>query len=387
MMTTPAARRDSYRASIEAGRLSPSLQDGELAVRRLQEIMYLSGVACVVPAAKVVNAEILELVAHHSRGVFAGNLRALLSGIDLKLRRTGIVTRHWRSPKQRPITLLQEACELALQESGIAPADVDFVIYAGVDRGFAEPANACFVAKALGMHRARTFDVADACLGWSTATEIAQGLFAMSGGEVALIVTAEFPMRSNGSVLPECFTIASTAELEWKFPAFTLGEAATASIVIGGGPRWKYVHESHNQLADLCTVSLGPPSDYACASHRFGSDEATAFRAYGSELAVQAYRPAVRVLRAALGDGETRRIVFPHSVIGPYIDAVAARVSNNVRIFSTFSELGNIATSSLPSCIARARQRAVITSADRPIGWVAASGLKVSSFEIVQAVL
>lgn len=347
--------------------------------------MYLSGVACVVPEVQVVNAEILELVAYHSRAVYGGNLRALLSGIDGKLHRTGIVSRRWRSPKDRPISLLQEACELALKESAVAPADVDFVIYAGVDRGFAEPANACFVAKALGMHRARTFDVADACLGWSTATEIAQAFFATSGGDVALIVTAEFPMRRNGSVIPECFTIASDAELEWKFPAFTLGEAATASIVIAGGPQWKYVHESHNELADLCTVSLGPPSDYAGASHRLGGAEASSFRAYGSDLALQTYRPAVRVLRAALGNEETARVVLPHSVIGTYINSVVARLSGNARVFSTFNELGNVATSSLPSCVARARERGVISSSDRPIAWVAASGLKVSSFEIAQA--
>src|SRR5947209_1260450 len=138
--------------------------------------MYLSGVGCALPTRQISNDEILELVSYYSRCGYDGNLNALLSAINTKLRRIGITTRYWRARKERPIELLRRACEHALQQSNLGPHEVDFVIYVGVDRGFAEPANACFIAKELGMNRARTFDIADACLGWCTATEIAQAI-------------------------------------------------------------------------------------------------------------------------------------------------------------------------------------------------------------------
>lgn len=347
--------------------------------------MYLAGVAYALPAERIFNDEILELVTYYSRGVYTGDFGALLSSIDAKLRRIGIASRYWRSPKERPIALLQRACEAALKQSNVDRNEVDFVIYVGVDRGFAEPANACFIARELGMNRARTFDIADACLGWSTGTEIAQALFASAPGAVALIASAEFPMRLGGAVIPECFKIASDAELEWKFPAFTLGEAATASILLGGGPSWRYIHESHNEFADLCTVGLGPSSEYAEPSSRLSQSVNSGFRAYGSDLAKQTFRPAVRVLRELVSRIGTPRVVFPHSAIGPCIDRVAARVSPELQVFSTFTEMGNLATSSLPSCISRARQQGIPNAADVAIGWVAASGLKVSAFEIVQS--
>jgi acyl-CoA:acyl-CoA alkyltransferase len=233
--------------------------------------MYLSGVACTLPTQQISNDEILELVSYYSRREYDGNLDALLLTINAKLRRIGIATRYWRAPKERPIELLRRACEAALQQANVVHREVDFVIYVGVDRGFAEPANACFIAKELGMNRARTFDIADACLGWCTATEIAQALFVSAPSAVALVVSAEFPMRLGGAVLPGCFTIGSKAELEWKFPALTLGEAATASVLVGGGANWQYVHESHNQFADLCTVGLGASADYAGKSKRVES--------------------------------------------------------------------------------------------------------------------
>lgn len=347
--------------------------------------MHLSGVACALPAQRIYNQEILELVAYYSSGIYSGDLRALTASIEAKLRRTGIVSRYWRSPKERPAVLLRDACEASLHAAKLGPNEVDYVIYVGVDRGFAEPANACFVAKELGMRTARTFDVADACHGWATATEIAQALFASAPGAVALVVSAEFPMRLNGKVVPECFRIADDAELDFKFPAFTLGEAATASVLLGEGRSWQYVHESHNEFADLCSVGLGPASDYAEPSSRFGSAETPGFRAYGDDLARQTYRPAVRVLKELLGRIGTPRLVFPHSVIGPYVDQVATKIGMDVRILSTFVDMGNVATSSLPSCIARARREGILTQSDVAVGWVAASGLKMSAFEIVQA--
>lgn len=339
----------------------------------------------MLPEQRIVNDEILQLIAYHSSGTYTGDLRVLLSSIEAKLRRIGIESRYWRSPKQRPFALLEHACDMALQQSKVARSEVDFVIYVGVDRGFAEPANACFVAKQLGMNGVRTFDVVDACLGWSTATEIAQAFFASAPGAVALIASAEFPMRPKGSVIPECFTIAADAELDWKFPAFTLGEAASASVLIGEGPEWRYVHESNAEFADLCTVNLGPPEEYAAPSARFGSTESRGFRAYGNDLGRRIYRPAINVLRQLVEQTGTPCIVFPHSVIGPYIDQVVERVSSGLEVFSTFSDTGNLATSSLPTSISLARRRGILNASDVAIGWVAASGLKVSAFEIVQS--
>jgi 3-oxoacyl-[acyl-carrier-protein] synthase III len=346
--------------------------------------MYLIGVACALPSDRIYNDEILELVEFYSRGLYDSDIATLIDTIDTKLRRTGIESRYWRSSKERPIAFLQRACEEALRESNVARDEVDFVIYVGVDRGFLEPANACFVAKELGMNRARTFDVVDACLGWTTATEVAQALFTTAPGAVALIASAEFPMRLHGPVIPECFTFGAEAELEWKFPAFTLGEAASASVLIGEGPSWRYVHESHNDLADLCTVGFGPSTEYAGPSSRLSSSGESRFRAYGGDLARHIFRPAVRVLGELMERIGGSRVVFPHSVIGPYVESVVARVSPNLRVFSTFAEMGNLATSSLPSCIMRARQKGILSADDAPIGWAAASGLKVSAFEIVQ---
>lgn len=346
--------------------------------------MRLSGVACALPTERVSNEQVLDLVAHYSRGVYREQIADLMASLDSKLTRAGIVNRYWRAPGERPAALLRQASEDALRLSGIRSSDVDLVIYVGVDRGFAEPANACFLARDLGMRHVRTFDIVDACLGWVTATEVVQDLFAAGRAGCALIASAEFPMRSDGVVIPDCFRIRSDAELDWKFPAFTLGEGASASILLNESGSWRYVHESDNDLADLCTVPLAPSTDYAEPTPRLAPPESRAFRAYGNDLGRQIVWPAVRVLREVVRHTGADRIVFPHSVIGAYIEQVIARVNPRLRVFSTFAEMGNLATSSLPSCIQRAREQGLLNANDVPIGWAAASGLKVSAFEMIQ---
>jgi 3-oxoacyl-[acyl-carrier-protein] synthase III len=155
-------------------------------------------------------------------------------------------------------------------------------------------------------------------------------------------------------------------------------------VLTGDGPAWRYVQESHNELADLCTVGLGPSSDYAAPSPRLDARDTRGFRAYGRDLAKHTIGPAVRVLRELLKSVGTARVVFPHSVMGSIVEEVAARVSPDLTVFSTFADQGNIATSSLPSCVYRARQQQVVKGDEVAIGWVAASGLKVSAIEIIQ---
>jgi len=62
-------------------------------------------------------------------------------------------------------------------------ADLDLLIYPNVTRGFIEPANSTFIAKALGLN-CRNFQVVDACNGWVPDREVSglSGLMAEHGG-------------------------------------------------------------------------------------------------------------------------------------------------------------------------------------------------------------
>ena len=345
--------------------------------------MQLLGVGCTLPSQRISNQEIVDLVGHYSRSVFDGTLPALKARVADALSMVGIQSRYWRGESDRPLDLIVEASEFAARQANISLSQIDLLLYVGIDRGFLEPANACFVAKKLGITSTRCFDVVDACMGWWTAVQLVQSTFAAEESSTALIVSSEFPMNSNGAVLPSCFTVANKAELRWKLAGLTLGEAASATVLHRSGRPWKYTLATDSCFADLCTVSLPKFHEYADPTVYLGQEEALRFRAFGPELFEQAMIGAVKVLNDLLDVIETPKLVFPHSVSDALANRASKRLRRDVRLYSTFRELGNLATSSIPSCLVRALSRRDLLNGDVGVGWIGSSGMKFAAFEIL----
>ena len=84
-----------------------------------------------------------------------------------------------------------------------------------------------------------------------------------------MIVAAEFGMWQDGAVYPELFHLRSAAELAWTFPAYTFGEAATATVLSSDdAAEWEFHFRSRAELADLCTVPLDGFERYAWPGER-----------------------------------------------------------------------------------------------------------------------
>src|SRR5258706_22923 len=79
---------------------------------------------------------------------------------------TGIAERRWWEPNFSVSEGAIGAARKSLQNSNVAPNDIDVLIYAGVCREQFEPATACKVAAGVGVSPgAFVYDVSNACLG------------------------------------------------------------------------------------------------------------------------------------------------------------------------------------------------------------------------------
>src|SRR6185295_19133944 len=184
--------------------------------------MKLTGIDCQIPSRRICNEDIIELVRHYSAPQNNSDQLKELEVLAGKLLvKTGINSRYWRTKNEKPIDLIVQSVENALRMSNLQKHDIDLVIYSGIDRGFAEPANASFICKALGLYHVRNFDVVDACMGWATAVQLADSFLQNpSAINSILLVNAEFPMDDHGSVIPHNFTLGDKKELKWKYASF-----------------------------------------------------------------------------------------------------------------------------------------------------------------------
>lgn len=345
--------------------------------------MHFKGLNCQIPSSRISNKEIIEMLKFYSRSNFKKQeLNEILTKVDLYLNALGIESRYWRTKKEKPIDFISEAIIGALKDAKLCKDDIDLIIYCSVDRAFMEPANASFISKIMGFKNVQSFDVTDACMGWSTATYIGQSLFSDRVRNI-LIVSAEFPMDQKGSIIPENFTIKSLEELSWKMPSYTIGEAASATILSKGGRQQKYSFSEKNEYADLCSIPIKVPPKFGNESEKIKGKKRFQFYAYGGEMATRGVRTAINLINEfILNNGYDPDIVFPHSISKKIIDYATEKSAINAISYSTFSQFGNLATSSIPSAIMMAKENNLINKDSKMIGWIGSAGLKFSVFEI-----
>lgn len=347
--------------------------------------MRLIGIDCQIPSNKISNEDIVEMVKFYSNSHYKGSLPKLEIVLRRFLKLTGSCTRFWRSEKEKPVDLLSQAVNRALRMAGIAKKEIKLVIYSGIDRGFIEPSNASFLCHALGMSNIRCFDIVDACMGWSSAVQTAHAFFkADESLEYIMLLNAEFPMDKKGTVLPDNFTISDAKELDWKAPSFTLGEAASACIFTrDDSVTTQFAFIENSEFAQMCSIPLINFEKYS-ANPDLKSQIEMQFYANGAELLEVGMQPSCDVLKELLDKIDyIPKIVFPHSVSEKIIQQALDKMSITIIPYSTFSELGNLATVSIPSAITKTLLNGHIRKGDKCISWVASAGMKFSAIEIL----
>lgn len=88
--------------------------------------------------------------------------------------RTGIARRHHVEPGQGPSDLAREAAMAALGHAGLAPRDVDLIVFATISPDIAFPGAGCFLQARLGCDTVGAIDLRAQCAGF---------LFALATGD------------------------------------------------------------------------------------------------------------------------------------------------------------------------------------------------------------
>ncbi|MEO6027312.1 MAG: hypothetical protein ABIR79_10650 [Candidatus Binatia bacterium] len=136
--------------------------------------MKILSIEHALPARRLTNAWVRERVQASNRDTLSPDDLAL---VDAKLMRffasAGTEIRYAVDEHESAPDLCLSAGRAALDTAGMAPADVELLLYVGVCRGWIEPAMANVVESELGLVNATCFDVVDACASWLRAMQIA----------------------------------------------------------------------------------------------------------------------------------------------------------------------------------------------------------------------
>lgn len=345
--------------------------------------MIITGLASSVPNRRIDVRDTIDLIGYYSRSTPRAELELILKQVASFFDHSGALTRSGRLANEKPIDLIADSISKACSQSNIAPSQLDAVIYCSIHRGVAEPASASIVSRRLGIKPKHAFDILDACMGWCSALETCDLYFSAGKWNTALIISSEFPNEPDGALIPGCYSILNTTELETKIAGLTMGEAAVATVLSNEkSPKWEFFRQEEPQHAYLCAVPLSEHNLYSDHDGALARNGEHVFSAESRELATHGFRHSVENLSRYVKRHGAPDAIIPHSVSQIFPIKAAGKLGLAQKVFTTFSEFGNLATASVPVSLDAGIRRKIIKEDDSIVGWIGSAGMKFSTFPI-----
>ncbi|MET3449731.1 3-oxoacyl-[acyl-carrier-protein] synthase III C-terminal domain-containing protein [Ralstonia sp. 1138] len=340
--------------------------------------MLIKNVAVSLPSKSVTNEEVVDLIRFHS-SEYEGDIDRATRSIKTLLDRSGLVNRRWCSSHETPIDHVAMATRKALSETYLRPEHIELFVFVGIGRGFLEPGNSHMLASALGFTKAECFDIVDACMSWTRAMSIVDGLFKSGQYRNALIVNAEFNMQAGGPLYPANFALKNQAQIEYTLPSFTIGEAATATLIVAKEPdNFSFAFRGKPEVSDLCTIPMPGYEGFCHPSDRIGKNGEMRFTSFGHELHKNSEELSDVLAKIAVPKNEID-IVFTHASSKAAWHGYGVSAGIEDRMYHIYPETGNLVSASIPAAISLAMESGRLKRGDRVLCWVGSAGMSFNS--------
>jgi 3-oxoacyl-[acyl-carrier-protein] synthase III len=337
--------------------------------------MRIQTVEHEIPSRCVTNADVLEEFRHQNAARLApAELELLEERIQKFLALAGTQTRYILADHERAIDLACAAGERALASARLDASEVEFLIFAGVGRGWIDPSMANVFTHQLSLRNATCFDVVDGCASWLRALHVANAYLRGGVYRTGLIINCESAFRGYSD-----FEFDSVEDIEHRFAMFTIGEAATATVVVADETSDYYsTFRNHGEYYNLCMLGfenlqtfLPEPMDPRCQPRKFF--------ALSRELIPMASRKALELFES---DPELNRrtydICFTHAASERASKLVVERLGIPwSRHVSTHPSYGNTVSASIPLAMSLAHADGRLVRGSKVLAIVGSAGITV----------
>ncbi|MEN8189236.1 MAG: beta-ketoacyl-ACP synthase III [Thermodesulfobacteriota bacterium] len=269
--------------------------------------------------------------------------------------RTGIATRRIAGPGEETYRLASSAAEIALEDAGVAPEEIDLVVVGTISSHMLMPSTACFVQKELGLNRAFAYDINAACSGFLYGLDLADRYVRSDPSQKILIIGAEtLTSRINWSDRNTCILFGDGAG------AAVFGHNDSDSGVIGtnlysDGELWRLLHMH-------APVSCNPDLEQE-------DNPGTHIIMEGREV----FKHAVRAMEGAIFELLEREnmtmddidLLVPHQANVRILNKLLERLGlNKEKVFINVQKYGNTSAASIPIALDEVRRTGRVRTGD-----------------------
>ncbi len=285
------------------------------------------------------------------RVVTNDDLARLMDTSDAWIReRSGIAQRRWVEPGTSGTDLALPACRMALDDAGVAAADVDLIVYATINPDHAFPGNGPFLQQALGIGTVGAMDIRNQCTGFVYGIAAADGFIRAGTARTVLVVGAE--IHSSGL----------DVSTRGRDVAVLFGDGAGAAVLqAADGERGVIASVLHSQGEFARELWCELPS--ALLTGRWDDAQAAEGRQYPRMNGRAVFQHAIRRFVEAIDEvlaraGATRddvALFIPHQANQRITEMVARRLeADPARVYSNIERYGNTTAASIPIALSEA---------------------------------
>ena len=294
----------------------------------------ISGLSTYVPPKVLSNADLEKLVETSNEWI---------------LQRTGIRERHIADPGVATSDLAKEAALGAIQQAGISPDQLGFIVVGTTTPDTIFPSTACMLQHKIGAHRAWGYDLGAACSGFTYAVTAGMQLVATGAHDHVLAVGAD--------------VMSSIIDYTDRTTCVLFGDGAGA-VVLEAQPQHGTNKDrgilasrlrSDGRFEDLLYVDGGPGSTRTTGHLRMNGREV--FR-----HAVQKISGVIEETLVMSGFAADEIDLFiPHQANARILDGIAKKLGvSPEKIVVTLGQHGNTSAASIPLALNHAFEHHLI---------------------------
>jgi 3-oxoacyl-[acyl-carrier-protein] synthase-3 len=276
--------------------------------------------------------------------------------------RTGIRERRIADPAETSCTLGIQAARQAMVSSGLAPCDLDLIIFATVTPDTMVPSNACRVQSALECRPIGAFDIVGACTGFVQGLSIASQFIATGACDHVMVIGAE--------------VLSRTLDYCDRGSCILFGDGAGAAVLSATGElergiRWVrlYADGSKGDLIYMPSHVTNTPTPFTNGHNCTADLGGKHVRINGREVFKFAVRSMISLVHEALEQvkPEERKRLFlvPHQVNQRIIDAALEELPIPAnRVVINLDRYGNTSAASVPIALDEALRTRIVGPGD-----------------------
>ena len=259
------------------------------------------------------------------------------------------------------------AGQKAITATNISPSAIGLMIYGGVCRDQLEPATACAVADGLGLsHDALVYDVSNACLGILNGMVQVANAIELGQIEAGLVVSCESARQIIDSTI-DLLLEKKDMEIFKKTVATLTGGSGAVAVLLSNNATGNQPHKllggvakNAAQFHNLCTWK--PDTGIPALVPTIMDTDSVGVLQNGVTLGIETFKAFRKEL--SWGDSKPDKIIC-HQVGATHQRTILDSIGiSKDRDFTTFRNLGNIGTVSLPITAAIASEREFLVPRD-----------------------